>query len=66
MTGAAFTLLDTTGNEAGKGTTNAGGVLAFDDLALGVYRLKETSQAVRCTTPCPTGTSSSPPAPPRR
>lgn len=43
MSGAAFTLLDTTGNEAGKGTTNAVGGLAFDDLAPGVYRLKETS-----------------------
>lgn len=43
MNGAAFTLLDTTGNEAGKGTTDARGRLAFDDLAPGVYRLKETS-----------------------
>ncbi|TFI21296.1 SpaA isopeptide-forming pilin-related protein [Streptomyces sp. 4R-3d] len=43
MSGAAFTLLDTTGNEAGRGTTNAVGGLAFDDLAPGVYRLKETS-----------------------
>lgn len=43
MTGAAFTLLDTTGEVAGKGTTDARGLLAFDDLAPGVYRLKETS-----------------------
>lgn len=43
MTGAAFTLLDTTGNEAGKGTTDARGRLAFDGLPPGVYRLKETS-----------------------
>ncbi|WP_069628754.1 SpaA isopeptide-forming pilin-related protein [Streptomyces niveus] len=43
MTGAAFTLLDTTGAVAGKGTTDARGRLAFDDLAPGVYRLKETS-----------------------
>ncbi|MEV8426474.1 SpaA isopeptide-forming pilin-related protein [Streptomyces niveus] len=43
MSGAAFTLLDTTGDEAGRGTTNAVGGLAFDDLAPGVYRLKETS-----------------------
>ncbi|MEV8289619.1 SpaA isopeptide-forming pilin-related protein [Streptomyces niveus] len=43
MSGAAFTLLDTTGNEAGRGTTNAVGGLAFHDLAPGVYRLKETS-----------------------
>ncbi|MFD4118224.1 SpaA isopeptide-forming pilin-related protein [Streptomyces niveus] len=43
MTGAAFILLDTTGNEAGKGTTDTRGRLAFDDLAPGVYRLKETA-----------------------
>lgn len=43
MAGAAFTLLDTTGNEARKGTTDEQGQLAFDDLAPGVYRLKETS-----------------------
>ncbi|WP_329074899.1 collagen binding domain-containing protein [Streptomyces niveus] len=43
MAGAAFTLLDTTGEVAGKGATDARGLLAFDDLAPGVYRLKETS-----------------------
>ncbi|MFF5090415.1 SpaA isopeptide-forming pilin-related protein [Streptomyces niveus] len=43
MTGAVFTLLDTTGEVAGRGTTDARGRLAFDDLAPGVYRLKETS-----------------------
>ncbi|MET9556860.1 SpaA isopeptide-forming pilin-related protein [Streptomyces sp. NPDC006645] len=43
MNGAAFTLLDTTGNEAGRGTTDARGRLAFEDLTPGVYRLKETS-----------------------
>lgn len=43
MTGAAFTLLDTTGEVAGKGATDARGLLAFEDLAPGVYRLKETS-----------------------
>ncbi|MFE6031475.1 MSCRAMM family protein [Streptomyces niveus] len=43
MSGAAFTLLDTTGEVAGKDATDARGRLAFDDLAPGVYRLKETS-----------------------
>ncbi|MEV8426488.1 MSCRAMM family protein [Streptomyces niveus] len=43
MSGAAFTLLDTTGEVAGKDATDARGQLAFDDLAPGVYRLKETS-----------------------
>ncbi|MFC9745294.1 SpaA isopeptide-forming pilin-related protein [Streptomyces niveus] len=43
MSGAAFTLLDTTGEVAGQGATDARGRLAFDDLAPGVYRLKETS-----------------------
>lgn len=43
MTGAAFTLLDTTGEVEGKGTTDARGLLAFEDLAPGIYRLKETS-----------------------
>ncbi|MFB8440429.1 collagen binding domain-containing protein [Streptomyces niveus] len=43
LAGAAFTLLDTTGEVTGKGTTDARGRLAFDDLAPGVYRLKETS-----------------------
>ncbi|MFF2941279.1 SpaA isopeptide-forming pilin-related protein [Streptomyces niveus] len=43
MTGAAFTLLDTTGEVTGQGTTDTRGRLVFDDLAPGVYRLKETS-----------------------
>ncbi|MEV8351821.1 collagen binding domain-containing protein [Streptomyces niveus] len=43
MSGAAFTLLDTTGEVAGQGATDGRGRLAFDDLAPGVYRLKETS-----------------------
>lgn len=43
LAGAAFTLLDTTGEVEGKGTTDARGLLAFEDLAPGVYRLKETS-----------------------
>ncbi|MFD6989348.1 SpaA isopeptide-forming pilin-related protein [Streptomyces sp. NPDC059943] len=43
MSGAAFTLLDTTGEVAGQGATDARGRLAFDDLAPGVYRLKETA-----------------------
>ena len=43
MSRAAFTLLDTTGSEAGKGTTNEQGRLTFDGLAPGVYRLKEIS-----------------------
>ncbi|MFF8958665.1 collagen binding domain-containing protein [Streptomyces sp. NPDC014894] len=41
--GAAFTLLDSTGNQAGTGTTDAAGQLVFQDLSPGVYRLKETS-----------------------
>lgn len=43
LAGAAFTLLDNLGKEVGKGTTDARGRLTFDDLAPGVYRLKETS-----------------------
>ncbi|MFB7270734.1 collagen binding domain-containing protein [Streptomyces sp. NPDC056244] len=43
MSGAAFTLLDAAGTEAASGTTNAQGQLAFTDLPIGVYRLKETS-----------------------
>ncbi|OKI10224.1 hypothetical protein A6A06_01375 [Streptomyces sp. CB02923] len=43
MPGAAFILLDDAGKEAASGRTNAEGRLAFEDLATGVYRLKETS-----------------------
>lgn len=43
LSGAAFLLLDSTGKEAGRGTTDAQGNLTFPDLAPGVYRLKETA-----------------------
>ncbi|MFF7439006.1 SpaA isopeptide-forming pilin-related protein [Streptomyces sp. NPDC008122] len=43
MVGAAFQLLDKDGNQAAKGKTNAQGVLAFDQLRAGTYRLRETS-----------------------
>lgn len=42
LPGAAFLLLDSTGQEAGRGKTDAQGTLTFPDLAPGVYRLKET------------------------
>ncbi|MCQ9179181.1 hypothetical protein KMT30_09055 [Streptomyces sp. IBSBF 2953] len=42
LPGAAFLLLDSTGQEAGRGKTDAQGKLTFPDLAPGVYRLKET------------------------
>ncbi|MGW7337681.1 SpaA isopeptide-forming pilin-related protein [Streptomyces sp. NPDC054808] len=40
---AAFLLLDSAGQEAGRGTTDARGKLTFPDLAPGVYRLKEAA-----------------------
>ncbi|MER7684502.1 SpaA isopeptide-forming pilin-related protein [Streptomyces sp. NPDC097610] len=40
---AAFLLLDSTGQEAGRGKTDAQGKLTFPDLSPGVYRLKETA-----------------------
>ncbi|MFF1463281.1 SpaA isopeptide-forming pilin-related protein [Streptomyces sp. NPDC058330] len=43
LAGAAFTLLDSAGKEAASGKTNAQGQLTLQDLAPGVYRLKETS-----------------------
>ncbi|MEV5878025.1 SpaA isopeptide-forming pilin-related protein [Streptomyces sp. NPDC052101] len=43
IAGAAFTLLDSEGNEAASGKTNADGKLIFEGLTPGVYRLKEIS-----------------------
>ncbi|MFF1272327.1 SpaA isopeptide-forming pilin-related protein [Streptomyces marokkonensis] len=43
LPGAAFLLLDSAGQEAGRGTTDAQGKLTFPDLTPGVYRLKETA-----------------------
>ncbi|CAL9637005.1 MSCRAMM family protein [Streptomyces sp. enrichment culture] len=43
LPGAVFLLLDSAGQEAGHGKTNAQGKLTFSDLAPGVYRLKETA-----------------------
>jgi uncharacterized surface anchored protein len=43
LSGAVFLLLDSTGQKAGRGKTDAQGKLAFPDLAPGVYRLKETA-----------------------
>ncbi|MGX1115860.1 hypothetical protein RKD37_001223 [Streptomyces ambofaciens] len=43
LPGAVFLLLDSAGQEAGRGTTDAQGKLTFSDLAPGVYRLKETA-----------------------
>ncbi|MEW1599382.1 SpaA isopeptide-forming pilin-related protein [Streptomyces sp. NPDC093808] len=43
LPGAAFLLLDSAGQETGRGTADAQGKLTFSDLAPGVYRLKETA-----------------------
>lgn len=43
LPGAVFLLLDSAGQEAGHGKTDAQGKLTFSDLASGVYRLKETA-----------------------
>ncbi|MEU0651474.1 SpaA isopeptide-forming pilin-related protein [Streptomyces albogriseolus] len=43
LSGAVFLLLDSAGQEAGHGKTDAQGKLTFHDLAPGVYRLKETA-----------------------
>ncbi|BDH07184.1 SpaA isopeptide-forming pilin-related protein [Streptomyces seoulensis] len=43
LPGAAFLLLDSHGQQAGVGNTDAQGKLVFPGLAPGVYRLKETS-----------------------
>ncbi|MFB9737775.1 SpaA isopeptide-forming pilin-related protein [Streptomyces thermocoprophilus] len=43
LPGAVFLLLDSAGQEAGHGKTDAQEKLTFSDLAPGVYRLKETA-----------------------
>lgn len=40
---ATFLLLDSTGQETGRGQSNAQGKLTFPDLVPGVYRLKQTA-----------------------
>ncbi|MGW2137654.1 SpaA isopeptide-forming pilin-related protein [Streptomyces sp. NPDC001773] len=43
LPGAAFLLVDSAGQEAGRGKSDAQGKLTFTDLAPAVYRLKETA-----------------------
>ncbi|WP_432012669.1 SpaA isopeptide-forming pilin-related protein [Streptomyces cucumeris] len=43
LPGAAFLLLDSAGQEAGRGQSDAQGKLTFPDLAPGIYRLKQTT-----------------------
>ncbi|MFJ4800858.1 MSCRAMM family protein [Streptomyces murinus] len=43
LAGAEFLLLNSGGQEAGRGKTDGQGKLTFPDLAPGVYRLKETA-----------------------
>jgi LPXTG-motif cell wall-anchored protein len=43
LASATFALLDSIGKQAARGTTDAEGQLTFQDLAPGVYRLKEVS-----------------------
>lgn len=43
LPGATFLLLDSAGQEAGRGKADEQGKLTFSDLAPGVYRLKETA-----------------------
>ncbi|MEW1723811.1 SpaA isopeptide-forming pilin-related protein [Streptomyces sp. NPDC093109] len=43
LPGATFLLLDSAGQETGRGKTDAQGKVSFPDLTPGVYRLKETA-----------------------
>ncbi|MFG2564681.1 collagen binding domain-containing protein [Streptomyces sp. NPDC048567] len=43
LAGAEFLLLDASGREAGRGTTDVQGMVTFTDLVPGIYRLKATS-----------------------
>ncbi|MEU9155063.1 SpaA isopeptide-forming pilin-related protein [Streptomyces sp. NPDC048417] len=43
LPGAVFLLLDSAGQEAGRGQSDAQGKLTFPDLAPGIYRLKQTA-----------------------
>ncbi|MFJ7341984.1 collagen binding domain-containing protein [Streptomyces sp. NPDC101110] len=47
LPGAAFLLLDSVGQEAARGQSDAQGRLTFPDLAPGVYRLKQTASGSR-------------------